>query len=115
MRPIRIQMHIMRSMPMAVRVVGLMRTDVLHLVAGTAFRAALERPVAGDGEPDDVVGVGWAAGAAEVLFVAEGVDYDGIFERACAAVFEVSGRRVWVERGGCGVDTWSAKGSGARR
>lgn len=80
---------------------------VFHLVDAPAFGAAFDGAVAGcllfffsaafvyrmgriggmegggkrtNGEPFDDVGVGGAAGAAAVLFVAEGFDHDGVVE-----------------------------------
>jgi hypothetical protein len=64
-------------------VVAVLGADVLHLVDGTALRAALDGAVAGGGEPDDNVRVGRVAGAAKVLLVTEGLDGDGVVERAC--------------------------------
>lgn len=83
--------------------------DVLHLVDGTTFRAALDRAftrglarlVSGCtsggslkaeigksrrgrtySQPDGDVGVGGRASAAAVLLIAERLDDDGVFERA---------------------------------
>jgi hypothetical protein len=64
-------------------VVAVLGADVLHLVDGTALGAALDGAVAGGGEPDDNVRVGRVAGAAKVLLVTEGLDGDGVVERAC--------------------------------
>ena len=64
-------------------VVAVLGTDVLHLVDGTALGATLDGAVAGGGEPDDNVRVGRVAGAAKVLLVTEGLDGDGVVERAC--------------------------------
>lgn len=58
----------------------LLRTDVLHLVHGAALWAALDGALARAGQPDDDVGVGGAAGAADILLVAEGLDCDRVVE-----------------------------------
>lgn len=63
-------------------VVAVLGADVLHLVDGTALGATLDGAVAGGGEPDDNVRVGRVAGAAKVLLVTEGLDGDGVVERA---------------------------------
>jgi hypothetical protein len=47
-----------------VAVAVVLGADVLHLVDAAALGAALDRSVAGGGEPDDDVGVGGRAGAA---------------------------------------------------
>lgn len=77
-------MHIM-TMAMVVPVAVVHRADILHLVDGAALRAALDGAVARGGEPEDDVRVGGAAGAADVLLVAEGLDDDGVREGACFA------------------------------
>ena len=56
--------------------------NVLHLVHASALWAALNGSIAGCCEPDDNVGVYWISGAAEILLVTEGLDGDGVFERA---------------------------------
>lgn len=63
-----------------VTVAVILRTDVIHLVDTTALGAALDGAVARAGEPDDIVGVGRVAGAAEVLLVAKGLDDNGVVE-----------------------------------
>ena len=68
------------SVPVIVR---LRWSDVLELVDRAALWAALDGPVAGGGEPDGDVRVCWAAGAADVLFVTEALNYDGVVEGAC--------------------------------
>lgn len=78
-----IGMNIVIAVVAAVRVVRLLRAHVLHLVDGAALGAALVRPVAADGQPPDVVRVSRAAGAADVLFVAEGFHHDGVGHGAC--------------------------------
>lgn len=75
-------------------VVAVLGTDVLHLVDGTALGATLDGAVAGGGEPDDNVGVGGVAGAAKVLLVAEGLDGDGVVERACVLLAQLFPRHV---------------------
>ena len=67
----------------AVSVVGLLRTDVVHLVDGAALGAALDRAVARHGQPVDDVRVGGAAGATDVLLVTGRVDDDGVLWGAC--------------------------------
>lgn len=61
-------------------------SNVLHLVHTAALWAALDRALAGSGEPDDNVRVDGVTGAAEVLLVAEGLDSDGILECSYSAV-----------------------------
>lgn len=92
MRPIAAVMHIM-PMPMIVTVaVAVVRgSDILHLVDGAALGAALDGAVARGGEPEDDVRVRRAAGAADVLLVAEGFDADGVVEGACSRGVCVSG------------------------
>lgn len=68
------------AMAMAMAVV--LGTDVFHLVSATTLWTALDRPVAGAGEPDDVVRVGGAARAADILLVAEAADYNWVFQCA---------------------------------
>ena len=65
-----------------VSVTIVLRTDVFHLVYTAALGAALDGTIAGGGQPDDVVGVDWVAGAAEVLLIAKGLDNDGVVERS---------------------------------
>jgi len=80
-------------------------SDVLELVSGAAFGAALDGAVARCGQPDDVVRVDWVAGAAEVLLVAVGLDYDWVVERAylCQCTFIIAsslvGFGLWRSRG----------------
>lgn len=76
-------MNVVAVVAVAVGVVALGRADVLHLVNGAALGAALDRAVAGGGEPDHDVRVGRVTGAAEVLLVTEGLDGDGVLEGAC--------------------------------
>ena len=78
-------------------VVAVLGTDVLHLVDGTALGATLDGAVAGGGEPDDNVRVGRVAGAAKVLLVAEGLDGDGVVERACVLLAQLIPRHVGSE------------------
>ena len=73
---------VMRSVSVSI-MVRVLRTDILELVDASALRAALDRSVARAGQPDNDVGVDGAAGAAEVLLVTEGLDYDGVVEGAC--------------------------------
>lgn len=78
-------------------VVAVLGTDVLHLVDGTALGATLDGAVAGGGEPDDNVRVGRVAGAAKVLLVTEGLDSDGVVERACVLLAQLFPRHVGSE------------------
>ena len=78
-------------------VVAVLGADVLHLVDGTALGATLDGAVAGGGEPDDNVRVGRVAGAAKVLLVAEGLDGDGVVERACVLLAQLFPRHVGSE------------------
>lgn len=82
-RAIAVRVNIMRAMPVPMSIVALRRANVLEFVDGAAFWAALNGSVAGGSEPDDNVGVRWAAGAADVLLVAEGLDYDRVLHCAC--------------------------------
>jgi hypothetical protein len=59
------------AVAVAVVVVALLGSDVVHLVDGTALGATLDGAVAGGGEPDDDVRVGRVTGAAKVLLVTE--------------------------------------------
>lgn len=74
--------NIVAVVAVAVGVVALGRANVLHLVDGAALGAALDGAVAGSGEPDDNVGVGRVASAAEVLLVTEGFDGNGVLDGA---------------------------------
>ena len=85
MRAIRVLVHIVVAVAVAVRV--LLGADVVQLVCRAALGAALDRAVARGREPDDVVGVCWEARAADVLLIAEGLHHDWVVERA------------WVEQG----------------
>lgn len=78
-------------------VVAVLGADVLHLVDGTALGATLDGAVAGGGEPDDNVRVGRVAGAAKVLLVAEGLDSDGVVERACVMLVQLFPSHVGSE------------------
>ena len=64
----------------SVRVVG--RANVVHLVGRTTLHAARLGLFAGEGDPENVVGVGREAGAAHVLLVASRVDNNGVLWRA---------------------------------
>lgn len=64
----------------AMAIIG--RADILELVYGTALWATLDGSVAGNGQPDNDVGVSRAAGAANVLLVAVRLDSDRVLERA---------------------------------
>ena len=83
MLTVRVVVNVVLAVAVAVGVVALLRTDVLHLVDGAALGAALDGAVAGGGEPDDNVRVGRVAGATLVLLVTEGLDNDGVLHRAC--------------------------------
>ena len=61
-------------------------SDILHLDDVAALAAALDGSVAACDEPEDLVGVGWDAGAADVLLFTEGADDDGVFHGACASL-----------------------------
>ena len=76
-------MNVVLAVAVAVAVVALLGSNVVHLVDGTALRATLDRAVAGSGEPDNNVRVGRVAGAAKVLLVTERLDGDGVVERSC--------------------------------
>lgn len=101
---VRVVVDVVLAVAVAVGVVALLGTDVFHLVDGAALGAALDGAVAGAGQPDDDVGVGWVAGAAEVLLVTEGLDGDGVVDRACegsGVSFGLGLRRVeWAEMRG---------------
>lgn len=77
----------------AVSVVGLLRTDVVHLVDGAALGAALDRAVARHGQPVDDVRVGGAASATDVLLVTEGANDNRLLHRSC--VFRLSIQMSW--------------------
>ena len=77
-------MHVARVVVLVVLVV-VRRAHVLELVDGAAFLAALDGPVAADGQPERDVAVGRRAGAAQVLLVAEAFDYYWVVHRACYA------------------------------
>jgi hypothetical protein len=64
--------------------------DVVHLVGGTTFHAARLGLLAGEGNPENVVGVGRETGATNVLLVAGRVDNDGVLWRACVALVTVT-------------------------
>lgn len=76
-------MDVVLAVAVAVVVVALGGANVLHLVDGTAFGAALDGAVAGGGEPDDNVRVGGVTGATKVLLVTERLDGNGVVDRAC--------------------------------
>ena len=87
-----------RTVAVVVVAVGVfLGTDVVHLVDGTALGATLDGAVAGGGEPDDNVRVGRVAGAAKVLLVAEGLDGDGVVERACVLLAQLFPSHVGSE------------------
>lgn len=67
----------------AVSVVALLGTDVVHLVDGAAFGAALNGAVARHGQPVDDVRVGGGAGATDVLLVTERADDNGVLHGSC--------------------------------
>jgi hypothetical protein len=60
------------------------RTNVVHLVRGSALHAARLGLLTGKSNPEHVVRIGREAGAADVLLVAGRVDNNGILWRACA-------------------------------
>ena len=63
--------NVVCTVTVAVLVVRFGWADVVKFVDAAALWATLDRPVAGSGEPDDVVGVRRAASAANVLLVTE--------------------------------------------
>lgn len=67
-----------------VGVVALLGTNVFHVVDGAALRAALNRAVARHGQPSDDVRVSRAAGATNVLLVAERANGNGLLHGACS-------------------------------
>ena len=71
---------------MAMRFVSMMSivlwAHILQLVHRAALGTSLDRPFSLCSEPDDDVGVYWAASAANVLFGAEAFDDDRIFNGA---------------------------------
>jgi hypothetical protein len=68
----------------AVGVVALCGTNVVHLVDGAALGAALDRAVARHGQPSNDVRVGRAAGATDVLLVTERANDNGLLHGACS-------------------------------
>jgi hypothetical protein len=72
----------------SVRIVG--RTDVVHLVGGSTLHAARLGLAAFKSDPENVVGVSWEAGAADVLLVTGRVDNDGVLWGACSPSASVS-------------------------
>lgn len=72
-----------RLLTVVVVTVGIsLRSEVVHLVDGTALGAALNRAVLRDGEPDGVVGVHRDTSASKVLLLAVGLNGDGIGNRS---------------------------------
>jgi hypothetical protein len=61
----------------------LSRANVVHLVGRSALHAARLGLLAGERDPEDAVGVGGEAGAADVLLVAGRVDDNGVLWGAC--------------------------------
>lgn len=59
-------LRVVLAVTVIIMVVVIGRPKVLHLVDATAFWAALYGTVAGDGEPDGVVGVSGVTSAAKV-------------------------------------------------
>lgn len=83
MLPITALMHIMPMVIIPMRIMAaLRRAHIFHLINTAALRAPLNRAIPARREPDDHVAVGRAAGAAQVLLVAEGLDDDGVVEGA---------------------------------
>jgi hypothetical protein len=64
----------------SMRVVG--GANVVHLVRRAAFHAARYGLFAAQGDPENVVRIGGATRAADVLLLASGVDNDGVLEGA---------------------------------
>lgn len=71
----------------------ILRADILEFVHRAALGAALDGTVARHGQPERHVAVGRAAGAAQVLLVAEALDDDRVVHRACEYTCE------WVGTG----------------
>ena len=90
-------MSVMTVASVLVVVARVLGPDVFELVHAAALRAALDGSVARRGQPDDDVGVGGRAGAAEVLLVAIGLDDDWVREGSCF---------------GSNLATWHVKGTG---
>lgn len=72
----------MAAMPMRI-MVYIRGSDVVELVHASTFWAALNGTVAGSGEPDHDVRICGTASAAEILFVAEGLDDDWVVKGSC--------------------------------
>jgi len=62
------------------------RANIMHLVRRTALHAASHGLFTGKGDPEHFVRVGRAAGAANVLLVAGGIDHNGVLHGAYCAV-----------------------------
>ena len=82
MRSILIRMSMRIVMPMRI-VVAVRRTHILEHVDRAALRTTLNWAVSGCRQPNSNVAVCWRAGAADVLLVTEGFDWDGVVECAC--------------------------------
>ena len=66
------------TMPVSMSMSVVVRAYILHLIHGAADGAPLARALAVHAQPEGVVGVGGAAGAAGELLEAEGVYGDGV-------------------------------------
>ena len=84
----------------AVGIVALLGTNVFHFVDGAALGAALDGAVARHGPPSNDVRVGGAAGAANVLLVAERADGNGLLHGACSEQKSMS----WRDGGWCDME-----------
>lgn len=77
--------QLLTSVIVTVSVTIILWANIIHLVDPTTLRAALDRAIARGGQPDDIVGVGGEAGAAEVLLVTKGLDDNGVVEGSLSA------------------------------
>jgi hypothetical protein len=65
----------------SVRVIGW--ANVVHLVGGSTLHAARLGFLAGEGDPENAMGIDGEAGAADVLLVTGRVDDNGVLWGAC--------------------------------
>ena len=78
----------MITMPMPMPMPIIRRPHILHLIHTATNGTALDRPFAIHAQPESKVGIDRVARAAGELLVAEGVDGDGVVERALAGGVE---------------------------